>query len=108
MIDKEKKNKIADILLDFYDEYHSNEINRPMIPSIYADKILNSLQEEPVREDEGKDKAYGIVDELSLPEKCKACIWSPHPSDVHDAGSHRTCHFVGTCNNFDRFRKREG
>lgn len=46
MINKEKKNKIADILLDFYDEYHSNEINRPMIPSIYVGKILNSLQEE--------------------------------------------------------------
>lgn len=47
MIDKEKKNKIADILLDFYEEYHSNEINRPMIPSIYAGKIIDSLQEEP-------------------------------------------------------------
>lgn len=46
MTDKEK-NKIADILLDFYDEYHSNEINRPMIPSIYAGKIIDSLQEEP-------------------------------------------------------------
>lgn len=48
MTDKEKKNKIADILLDFYDEYDSNEINRPMIPSIYAGKILDSMQEEPV------------------------------------------------------------
>lgn len=47
MTDKEKKNKIADILLDFYDEHSSNEINRPMIPSIYAGKILDSLQEEP-------------------------------------------------------------
>ena len=68
-------------------------------------KLIPSLAES---EDEGKGKAYGIVDELSLPEKCKACIWSPQPSDVHDAGSHRTCYFVGTCNNFDRFRKREG
>ena len=33
MTDKEK-DKIVDILLDFYDEYQSNEINRPMIPSI--------------------------------------------------------------------------
>ena len=48
MTDKEKKNKIAGILLDFYDEHHSNEINRPMIPSIYAGKILDSLQEEPI------------------------------------------------------------
>lgn len=48
MTDKEKKNQIADILLDFYDEYDSNVINRPMIPSIYACKILDSLQEEPV------------------------------------------------------------
>ena len=49
MTDKKKKNKIADILLDFYDEHCSNEINRPMIPSIYAGKILDfidSLQEE--------------------------------------------------------------
>lgn len=55
-----------------------------------------------------KGEAHGIVDKLPLPEKCRACIWGPLPSDVHDAGSHRTCHFVGTCNNFDRFRKREG
>lgn len=47
MTDKEKKSKIADILLEFYDEYQSNEINRPMIPNIYAGKILDSLQEEP-------------------------------------------------------------
>lgn len=48
MTDKVQKNQIADILLDFYEEYHSNEINRPMIPSIYAGKIIDSLQEEPV------------------------------------------------------------
>ena len=51
MTDKEKKNKIANILLDFYDEYHSNEINRPMIPSIYAGKILDSMPEDPVSAD---------------------------------------------------------
>ena len=51
MTDKEKKNKIADILLDFYDEYDSNVINRPMIPSIYAGKIIDSLQEESVSEE---------------------------------------------------------
>ena len=48
MTDKEKKNQIADILLDFYDEYDSNVINRPMIPNIYAGKILDSLKEKPV------------------------------------------------------------
>lgn len=51
MTDKEKKSQIVDILLDFYDEYDSNVINRPMIPNIYAGKILGSLQEEPVSEE---------------------------------------------------------
>ena len=45
---------------------------------------------------------------LAIPEKCKACIWGPLPSDTHGEDSDLTCHFVGTCNNFDRFRKREG
>lgn len=49
MTDKEKKNQIVDILLDFYEEYDAND--RPMIPNIYAGKILDSLQEEPVSED---------------------------------------------------------
>ena len=66
MTDKEKKNKIADIILDFYDEYHSNEINRPMIPSIYAGKILDSMQEEPVSEDLEK-AAWLYYDKNRLP-----------------------------------------
>ena len=77
MINIEKENKIADILLDFYDEYHSNEINRPMIPSIYADKILDSLQEGPANdsfEDEVKrlwkeintGHSYSVVDSYNL------------------------------------------
>lgn len=40
---KRKKSKISDILLEFYEEYQSNMPNRPMIPSIYAGKILDSL-----------------------------------------------------------------
>ena len=43
MTDKEKKNQIVNILLDFYEEYDAND--RPMIPNIYAGKILDSLQE---------------------------------------------------------------
>lgn len=53
MTDKEKKSKIADILLEFYDEYQCNMPNRPMIPSLYASKIIDSLQEEPVSEELG-------------------------------------------------------
>ena len=48
MTDKEKKSKIADIIIDAIEEYNINEINRPMIPSIYAGKILDSLQEESI------------------------------------------------------------
>ena len=51
MTDKEKKSKIADILLEFYDEYQCNMPNRPMIPSLYASKIIDSLQGEPVSEE---------------------------------------------------------
>lgn len=51
MTDKVQKNQIADILLDFYDEYDSNVINRPMIPNIYAGKILDFMQEKPISED---------------------------------------------------------
>lgn len=51
MTDKEKKNKIADILLEFYEEYQGNIPNRPMIPSIYAGKILDLLQEELISEE---------------------------------------------------------
>ena len=42
------KEKIIDILLEFYEEYQDNIPNRPMIPSIYAGKILDSLPAEPV------------------------------------------------------------
>lgn len=42
------KEKIIDILLEFYEEYQGNIPNRPMIPSIYASKIIDSLQEESV------------------------------------------------------------
>ena len=66
MKDKEKKNKIVDILLDFYEEYHSNEINRPMIPSIYAGKIINSLQEEPVN----KDFEMALAEMIDKAQKC--------------------------------------
>ena len=45
------KEKIIDILLEFYEEYQDNIPNRPMIPNIYASKIINSMQEEPVSED---------------------------------------------------------
>ena len=48
MTDKEKKSKIADILLEFYEEYQCNMPNRPMIPSLYASKIINTMQEESV------------------------------------------------------------
>lgn len=47
MTDKEEKSKIADILLEFYEEYQCNISNRPMIPSLYASKIIDSMQEEP-------------------------------------------------------------
>jgi hypothetical protein len=50
MTDKEKKNKIADILMDFQEEYSNEVINRPMLASLYAGDILSfidSLQEEP-------------------------------------------------------------
>ena len=53
MIDKVQKDKIADILLEFYEEYQGNMPNRPMIPRIYASKIIDSMQEEP------KDKCRG-------------------------------------------------
>ena len=48
MTDKEKKSKIADLLLEFYEEYQCNMPNRPMIPSLYANKIIDSLQEKPI------------------------------------------------------------
>lgn len=51
MTDKEKKSKIADILMDFQEEYSNEVINRPMLASLYAGNILSfidSLQEEPV------------------------------------------------------------
>ena len=59
MTDLEKKSKIADIIMDAIEEYNINEINRPMIPSIYAGKILDSLQEELVsKELEEEIKRY--------------------------------------------------
>lgn len=51
MTDKEKKSKIADILMDFQEEYSNEVINRPMLASLYAGNILSfidSLQKEPV------------------------------------------------------------
>jgi hypothetical protein len=54
MTDKEKKNKIADILMDFQEEYSNEVINRPMLASLYAGDILSfidSLQEEPATKD---------------------------------------------------------
>lgn len=54
MTDKEKKSKIADILMDFQEEYSNEVINRPMLASLYAGNILSfidSLQEEPASED---------------------------------------------------------
>lgn len=54
MIDKELKSKIADIIMEAIEEYNSNELNRPMIASVYAGEIIsfiNSLPEEPVSED---------------------------------------------------------
>ena len=53
MTDKEKKSKIADILMDFQEEYSNEVINRPMLASLYAGNILSfidSLQEEPISE----------------------------------------------------------
>jgi hypothetical protein len=54
MTDKEKKNKIADILMDFQEEYSNEVINRPMLASLYAGDILSfidSLQEKPASKD---------------------------------------------------------
>jgi hypothetical protein len=54
MTDKEKKNKIADILMDFQEEYSNEVINRPMLASLYAGDILSfidSLQEKPATKD---------------------------------------------------------
>ena len=54
MTDKEKKSKIADILMDFQEEYSNEVINRPMLASLYAGNILSfidSLQEEPISEE---------------------------------------------------------
>lgn len=69
MTDKEKKSKIADILLEFYDEYQSNEINRPMIPNIYAGKILDSLQEEPTIPDIVDEHWWGMLGEEHVSNK---------------------------------------
>lgn len=79
MTDKVQKNQIADILLDFYDEYDSNVINRPMIPNIYAGKILDSMQEEPVSEDLEEEASRYAKEEYShkspatLPDRCIGC-----------------------------------
>lgn len=54
MTDKEKKSKIADILMDFQEEYSNEVVNRPMLASLYAGNILSfidSLQEKPVSEE---------------------------------------------------------
>lgn len=70
MINKDKKSKIADILLEFYEEYNSNVLNRPMIPSIYADKISDSLQEEPV-------SVWHNMDEENPPQGSDICLLWP-------------------------------
>lgn len=70
MTDKELKSKIADIIMEAIEEYNSNEINRPMIASVYAGEIIsiiNSPPEEPIREEldeAGKD--YGIRQGVEL------------------------------------------
>ena len=51
MTDKELKEKVADIIMEAIEEYNNNDINRPMIASLYSNKIIsffNSLPEEPV------------------------------------------------------------
>ena len=111
-IDNEEAEKTIHLACEFI--RHRMESNGNIGGVDYAELInrLKSLRPQnrlkTDREDEGKDKAYGIVDKLPLPEKCKACIWGPLPSDTHGEDSDLTCHFVGTCNNFDRFKKREG
>lgn len=83
MTDREKKNQIADILLDFYDEYDSNVINRPMIPNIYAGKILDSLQKEPIIDDLEEVAMQYRTDEFpSLRNGCKHI-----PVDAFKAGT---------------------
>ena len=54
MTDKELKEKVADIIMEAIEEYNNNDINRPMIASLYSNKIIsffNSLPEEPVSEE---------------------------------------------------------
>lgn len=69
MTDKEQKDKIADILLEFYEEYQGNMPNRPMIPRIYASKIIDSMQEEPKECMYSKDN-YTDEDRKVLCEGC--------------------------------------
>ena len=61
MTDKVKKDKIADILLEFYEEYQGNMPNRPMIPRIYASKIIDSMQEEPKDKCKGCNNVKGCI-----------------------------------------------
>ena len=76
MTDKEKKSKIADILLEFYEEYQYNMPNRPMIPSLYASKIIDSMQEEPVSEEleEAADNALSNVLNTHEIVNVKSCL----------------------------------
>lgn len=61
MTDKVQKDKIADILLEFYEEYQGNMPNRPMIPRIYASKIIDSMQEEPKDKCKGCNNVKGCI-----------------------------------------------
>jgi len=90
MTDKEKKNKIADILMDFQEEYSNEVINRPMLASLYAGDILSfidSLQEEPASEKKcmfTKDN-YTDEDRKVLCENCKEkCEYSKKEEPVSE------------------------
>lgn len=37
--------KLCEILLEFYDEYDTNPINRPLIPRVYVDEIIKHIVE---------------------------------------------------------------
>lgn len=74
MTDKEKKSKIADILLEFYEEYQCNMPNRPMIPSLYASKIIDTMQEESV-------SVWHDANEEQPEEYSTVVVWNPITMD---------------------------